>query len=89
LWVRGSHDQIVGDQSLFDMGTLGSLGAIPGWPGTDVFPPQPMVSQTRAVLDQYRAAGGTYQEVVIPDTGHSPYIEKPAEFNAVFHTHIR
>ncbi len=89
LWVRGSDDQIVGDQSLFDMGTLGALGAIPGWPGADVFPSQPMVSQTRAVLDQYKAAGGTYEEVVMQDTGHSPYIEKPAEFNAIFHAHIR
>jgi pimeloyl-ACP methyl ester carboxylesterase len=89
LWVRGSHDQIVADQSLFDMGTLGSLGAVPGWPGAEVFPPQPMVSQTRAVLDKYVAAGGKSQEVVIQDTGHSPYIEKPAEFNAVFHAHLQ
>jgi pimeloyl-ACP methyl ester carboxylesterase len=88
LWVRGSHDQIVSDQSLFDVGTLGSLGAIPGWPGMDIYPSQPMVSQTRAVLDKYAAAGGTYREVVIQDTGHTPYIEKPGEFNAVFHAHI-
>src|SRR5262249_46571521 len=47
LWIRGSHDQIVSDTSLFDVGFLGSLGAIPGWPGAEVFPPQPMVSQTR------------------------------------------
>ncbi len=85
LWVRGSHDQIVGDQSLFDIGTLGALGAIPGWPGADVFPSQPMVSQTRAVLDQYAANGGTYREVVIQDTGHTPYIEKPEDFNRALH----
>ncbi|MCC7446645.1 MAG: alpha/beta hydrolase [Anaerolineae bacterium] len=89
LWVRGSHDQIVSDQSLFDVGTLGALGAIPGWPGMDIYPSQPMVSQTRAVLEKYAAAGGTYREVVIQDTGHTPYIEKPGEFNAVFHAHIR
>jgi pimeloyl-ACP methyl ester carboxylesterase len=47
-----------------------------------------MVSQTRAVLDQYQAAGGQYQEVVIDDTGHSPYIEKPDAFNALFHKHL-
>jgi pimeloyl-ACP methyl ester carboxylesterase len=34
LWVRGSDDQIVGDNSLFDFGTLGALGAVPGWPLT-------------------------------------------------------
>ena len=89
LWVRGSHDQIVSDNSLLDIRTLGALGAIPGWPGADVFPPQPMVGQTRAVLDKYQAAGGLYEEVVIEDTGHTPYIEKPDEFNRVFHAHIR
>jgi pimeloyl-ACP methyl ester carboxylesterase len=85
LWVRGSHDQIVSDQSLFELGMLGQLGAIPGWPGADIFPPQPMVGQTRAVLEKYTAAGGSFSEVVIEDTGHSPYIEKPAEFNTHFH----
>lgn len=88
LWVRGSHDQIISDQSLFDVGTLGAMGAIPGWPGADVYPSQPMVSQTRAVLDQYAANGGHYEEVVIEETGHTPYVEKPAEFNAHFHKHI-
>lgn len=89
LWIRGADDQIVGDNSFFDVGTLGGLGAIPGWPGADVFPPQPMVSQTRAVLEQYAAAGGRYSEQVMADTGHSPYLEKPDEFNSMFHEHIR
>lgn len=89
LWVRGADDQIVSDASLFDMGTLGSLGAVPGWPGADVFPPQPMVGQTRAVLEKYAAAGGRFREVVFPDTGHTPYIERPDEFNAEFHLHLR
>jgi pimeloyl-ACP methyl ester carboxylesterase len=88
LWIRGTDDQIVGDMSLFDMGTLGSLGAVPGWPGAEVYPPQPMVSQTRAVLDKYQANGGRYEEIVFTETGHTPYIEKPAEFNAAFHKHI-
>lgn len=88
LWVRGSHDQIVADNSLFDLGTLGALGAIPGYPGEDVFPSQPMVSQTRHVLEQYAAAGGTFREVVIEETGHTPYIEKPTEFNALLHGHL-
>ncbi len=89
LWIRGADDQIVGDNSLFDVGTLGALGVIPGWPGAEVFPAQPMVGQTRAVLEQYAAAGGTYSEHVIADTGHSPYLEKPDEFNTLFHQHIR
>jgi pimeloyl-ACP methyl ester carboxylesterase len=80
LWIRGDSDQIVSDTSLFDFGTLGKLGAVPGWPGDEVFPSQPMVAQTRAVLDRCRDNGGTYQEVVIADAGHSPHVEQPAAF---------
>jgi pimeloyl-ACP methyl ester carboxylesterase len=80
LWVRGDSDQIVSDNSLFDFGTLGKLGAVPGWPGDEVFPPQPMVSQMRAVLDTYQANGGSYRELVIKDAAHSPHIEHPDEF---------
>ncbi|MBC7872068.1 MAG: alpha/beta hydrolase [Chitinophagaceae bacterium] len=89
LWVRGADDQIVGDNSLFDMGTLGALGAVPGWPGADIFPPQPMISQTRAVLNQYKDAGGQFVEEVFADTGHTPFIEKPEIFNEVFHQHLQ
>ncbi|HRE46127.1 MAG TPA: alpha/beta hydrolase [Aggregatilineales bacterium] len=89
LWVRGSDDQIVSDNSLFDMGTLGMLGAIPNYPGTEVYPPQPMVSQTRTVLEKYAVAGGRYKEAVLAETGHTPYLEKPAEFNALFHAHLK
>ncbi len=88
LWIRGADDQIVSDNSLFDMGTLGAFGVIPGWPGADVYPSQPMVSQVRAVLEAYKANGGSYQEIVFENTGHTPYIEKPAEFNAAFHAHL-
>lgn len=84
LWVRGDSDQIVGDNSLFDLGTLGMLGAVPGWPGMEVYPPQPMVGQTRSVLDKYKAAGGRYREVVIAESGHSPYIDQPEAFQAAF-----
>ena len=83
LWVRGDGDQIVSDTSLFDFGTLGQMEFVPGWPGADVFPPQPMVSQTRAVLDQYQASGGSYTELVL-DAGHSPHIEKPEAFLKAF-----
>jgi len=88
LWIRGSHDQVVSDASTSDPGFLGKIGVIPGWPGEDVFPPQPMLRQTRAVLEKYAATGGSYREVVIQDAGHIPFIEKPQEFNAAFHAHI-
>jgi pimeloyl-ACP methyl ester carboxylesterase len=89
LWIRGADDQIVSDNSLFDFGTLGQLDLVPGWPGADVFPPQPMVSQMRAVLDKYQANGGQYQEVVIADSGHSPLIEKPKEFREALVTFLQ
>ena len=80
LWVRGSDDQIVSNESLFDIFTLGKMGLVPGYPGEKCCPPQPMVDQTRAVLEKYANTGGSYEEVVIEETGHSPFIEKPEEF---------
>ena len=88
LWIRGADDQIVSDASLFDMGTLGALGVIPGWPGAEVYPSQPMVSQVRAMLEGYQANGGRFQEVVFEECGHTPYLEKPEAFNAAFHAHL-
>ena len=75
---------IVSDNSFFDFGTLGKLGYVPGWPGEEVYPPQPMVGQTRSLLEKYAAQGGSFEEVVISDTGHTPYVEKPEEFMAAF-----
>jgi len=81
LWLRGDSDQIVADASLFDMGTLGQLGAVPGWPGAEIFPPQPMVTQLRTLLDKYQGNGGSYTEEILVDCGHSPHIEKAEEVN--------
>lgn len=88
LWVRGTHDVAISDEAASDTGTLGKQGLIKGWPGLGVYPPQPMLAQTRAVLEKYAKSGGHYQEVVIDDCGHIPFIEKPIEFNAVFHQHL-
>jgi pimeloyl-ACP methyl ester carboxylesterase len=81
-WVRGTADAIVSDTSLFDLAYLGKLGAVPGWPGEDACPPQPMVDQTRAVFERYAAAGGSFTEVALDGCGHSPHIERPIEFRA-------
>jgi len=89
LWVRGSHDLVVSDTAASDPGFLGRMGLLPGWPGEEAYPPQPMVSQTRAVLEKYAAAGGTFEEVIIEDAGHVPFIEKPKAFNQVFHRHLK
>ena len=88
MTLSRSADQTVSDAPLSDFGTLGRLGAVLGWPGEEVFPPQPMLEQTRFVLETYRARGGAYQEVVIEDTGHTPYLEKPQVFMEHFMSHL-
>ena len=85
LWIRGADDLIVSNNAMFDVAALGAMGAIPGHPGVDVCPPQPMIDQTRTVLDQYAANGGSYEEVVFENTGHTPYVEKPEEFDSHLH----
>jgi pimeloyl-ACP methyl ester carboxylesterase len=85
LWIRGADDLVVSNSAMWDIATLGALGFVPGWPGPEECPPQPMLDQIRAVLERYKANGGYYREVVIPDCGHTPFIEKPDEFNAAFH----
>jgi len=80
LWIRGADDTFVSDTSLRDFGYLGQLGVVPNWPGKDVYPPQPMVSQMRAVLEAYVKNGGNYREEVIEDCGHTPHVEKPDAF---------
>ena len=88
LWLRGADDVIVSDTSLYDLAYLGSLGAIPGWPGEQTWPPQPMVAQTRAVLNGYAVAGGRYREVVIEDAGHGPHLDQPELFLAELTDHL-
>jgi pimeloyl-ACP methyl ester carboxylesterase len=84
LWVRGDQDAIVSDTSLVDLGHLGALGHLPGWPGQDAFPAQPMIQQTRQVLARH----GYYRERVMEGTGHFPYIQRPDEFAALLHGHL-
>jgi pimeloyl-ACP methyl ester carboxylesterase len=88
LWIRGSHDRVVSDRAAGDPGTWGEGGSVPGYPGPEVFPPQPMLAQTRAVLDRYAAAGGSYREVVIEGAGHAPFIDALDAFNAALHGHL-
>jgi len=88
LWIRGADDVIVSDTSLYDLAYLGSLGAVPGWPGEQTWPPQPMVTQTRAVLNGYAVAGGRYREAVIEDAGHGPHLDQPERFLAELTEHL-
>ena len=88
LWVRGADDVIVSDTSLYDLAYLGSLGAVPGWPGQQTWPPQPMVAQTRSVLLGYAASGGRFRELVIDDAGHGPHLDQPGKFLAELRDHL-
>lgn len=85
LWLRGAHDLAVSDSAASDPGTLGAMGLIPNWPGAAVYPPQPMLGQTRAVLDAYAGQGGYYREVVLENAGHAPYLDDGDTFNRHFH----
>lgn len=88
LWIHGEKDAIVSDTSFFDLNYLGQLGVVPGWPGEDVAPPQPMKAQTRAVLERYRAGGGSVTELALPEAGHAPHLDEAAAFDAALAQHI-
>ena len=88
LWIHGVHDAIVGDASYFDLNQLGKAGIIPGWPGDEVAPAQPMISQTRAVLARYADAGGRFTELELDECGHSPHLEQPDAFRDALVAHI-
>jgi pimeloyl-ACP methyl ester carboxylesterase len=82
-WIRGDADAIVSDGSFFDLAQLGKLGLVPGWPGEEECPPQPMIGQTRRVFERYAANGGSFREIVYDSCGHSPHIEKTHDFATV------
>jgi pimeloyl-ACP methyl ester carboxylesterase len=84
LWTHGSADIVVADGSGWEMGTLGKLGVVPGWPGEEVFPPQLMVTQIRNVLDSYRAAGGRVQMEMFEGSGHGPLFDAADRWSKLF-----
>jgi pimeloyl-ACP methyl ester carboxylesterase len=88
LWIRGAADLAINDPAASDPANLGHHGLIPGYPGPEIYPPQPMLGQTRAVLERYAAAGGEYREEVIPDAAHVPFITNPEAYDEVFHAFL-
>jgi pimeloyl-ACP methyl ester carboxylesterase len=89
LWTHGSADIVVADGAAWEIGTLGKMGAIPGWPGEDVFPPQPMVTQIRAVLERYRDAGGHVEMEMFEGSGHCPAIDAAARWSERFFAFVQ
>ena len=88
LWVYGAEDLAVSNTAASDPGTWGPTGRLPGFPGAEAYPCQPMMDQIRKMLDDYASAGGSYDEFAVPESGHVPFITHPEEFNRVFHEHL-
>lgn len=84
LWTHGAEDIVVADGSAWDMGTLGQAGLVPGWPGEEVFPPQPMVSQIRSVLQRYAQAGGQLRMEMLDGSAHGPHVDAAARWSELF-----
>ena len=64
------------------------LGLRPGWPGIEDFPPQPYLTQVTYALDEYERTGGHVRRLVMPNVGHTPYLENPTEFQAALREHL-
>jgi pimeloyl-ACP methyl ester carboxylesterase len=88
LWINATDDVAISNSAASDPGTWGPTGLLPGFPGEDEYPPQPMIDQIRSVLDDYTRYGGSYDEVTIEGSGHVPFLSHPKEFNSVFHQYL-
>ena len=88
LWVQGACDAVIANNSIADPGTQGRLGLRPGWPGEEVFPPQPLLAEVTYALDQYERTGGKVQRLILPEVGHTPYLENPMKFQAALIDHL-
>ena len=88
LWLHGDKDVMVSDCSTCDVAVLGQMGFMPGYPGAEEFPAQPMVKQMRYVLEQYHAKGGYYQEHLIAGSGHGCMLDHEDEVVALLRQFI-
>ena len=89
LWIYGAEDVAVSNSAASDPGTWGPTDRLPGFPGADAYPPQPMMEQIRTLLEAYASHGGSYEEVAIEGSGHVPFITHQDEFNKVFHAFLQ
>ena len=49
-----------------------------------MFPPQPMVTQIRALLERYAAAGGRVRTEMFDGSGHGPHFDARDRWLSVF-----
>jgi pimeloyl-ACP methyl ester carboxylesterase len=83
-WTHGTADIVISDGSAWEMGTLGKMGFVPGWPGEEVFAPQPMVTQIRDVLTAYQERGGRVRMESFEGSGHGPLFDAADRFGRLF-----
>jgi pimeloyl-ACP methyl ester carboxylesterase len=88
LWIYGAEDIAVSNSAASDPATRGQRGLLPGYPGPERYPHQPMMDQIRTLLGDYAVAGGTFEEVSVARSGHVPFMSHPAEFDRAFHRHL-
>jgi pimeloyl-ACP methyl ester carboxylesterase len=88
LWIYGSEDVAVSNSAASDPGTWGPTGRLPGFPGTEAYPPQPMMKQIRRTLEDYARQGGVFREVAVEGSGHVPFMSHPEAFDRAFHQHL-
>lgn len=88
LWIYGQDDVAVSNHAASDPGNWGPTGLLPGYPGPEFYPPQPMMDQIRALLDDYATHGGSYQEHTVAGSGHVPFLSHQDEFNRIFHAFL-
>lgn len=88
LWIHGKDDHIISDRSYSDPGFQGKMKLRTGWPGEEIFPSQPMITQIQYALNNYQAKGGMVRKKLIDDCGHTPFIEKPATTKEALVLHI-
>jgi hypothetical protein len=84
LWTHGTADQVINDNSPLDLATLGQLGVVPGWPGADVVPPQPMLGQLRDFFTAYGEKGGRVETEMFEGSGHFPVADAFDRWRKVF-----
>lgn len=88
LWIHGTDDAIVADNSMSDAGYQGQLGLRPDWPGKETFPAQPLLTQVQYALDEYEQRGGQVRRLELSDVGHTPYLERPADVQMALTEHL-
>ncbi|NCP83408.1 MAG: alpha/beta hydrolase [Bacteroidetes bacterium] len=75
VWVHGKQDALVSNESYADVGYLGKIGIIPNWPGSEMYPAQPMIDQIRNLFELKQNQGFKVQEFVLENCGHFPFLE--------------